>query len=320
MSQTPTTITVDSLPIANSIDPIQDRTLIYTASATDIQGINRNTYLGLSSQPVGINDSQTLTTKVLNNTNTIILKDTSFTLQDDGDTSKQAKFQLSGLTTATTRTYTLPDLSDTLLTLTATQTLTNKTLTSPTISSPTITNATLSADAITGFSTSNTGTIYGIGVSAGVISTANSIAAGTIVQNGVAASQLATTAITLGYVQITTNFTTTSASAVQVTSLTLTVTIPAGGRRIKVSAYTGSLASSSSGVPVLSLWNGIVGSGTQIQQCNGIASDGAGKYIVWSGTPGAGSVTYNLGLSTSAGTGTLTGSSTIPAFLIVEAI
>lgn len=91
--------------------------------------------------------TQTLTNKTLDNTNTVTLKDSLLTLQDDGDTTKQAKFQLSGITTGTTRTYTFPDVTDTLVTLDATQTLTNKTLTTPTISNmkgdkytPTLTN------------------------------------------------------------------------------------------------------------------------------------------------------------------------------------
>lgn len=56
------------------------------------------------------------------------LTDSEFALQASGDTTKQAKFSLSGLSTATTRTYTLPDTSDTLVTLGATQTLTGKTI------------------------------------------------------------------------------------------------------------------------------------------------------------------------------------------------
>lgn len=44
----------------------------------------------------------------------VAFKDTLFTLQDDGDTSKQLAFQLSGLTTATTRTLTLQDVSGTI--------------------------------------------------------------------------------------------------------------------------------------------------------------------------------------------------------------
>ena len=71
--------------------------------------------------------SEALTNKTIGNTNTVTLKDTLFTLQDDGDTSKQAQFQLSGITTATTRTYTLPDASDTLIGKATTDTFTNKT-------------------------------------------------------------------------------------------------------------------------------------------------------------------------------------------------
>ncbi|MEI9905902.1 MAG: DUF2793 domain-containing protein [Asticcacaulis sp.] len=46
--------------------------------------------------------------------NGLTLKDTALTLQDDGDASKQARFELSGLTAATTRTYGLPNTSATL--------------------------------------------------------------------------------------------------------------------------------------------------------------------------------------------------------------
>lgn len=50
----------------------------------------------------------------LDNTSTVTLKDTNFTLQDDGDTSKQVQFQLSGITTGTTRTITVPNSSGTM--------------------------------------------------------------------------------------------------------------------------------------------------------------------------------------------------------------
>jgi len=66
------------------------------------------------------------------------LDDDNFTLQDNSDTTKKAQFQCSGISGSTTRTFTFPDASTTIVGTDATQTLTNKTLTSPTINSPTI--------------------------------------------------------------------------------------------------------------------------------------------------------------------------------------
>jgi hypothetical protein len=77
---------------------------------------------------VGTSDSQTLTNKTLDNTDALTVKDTNLTIQDDGDTTKQAVFQASGITTAATRTYTLPDANTTFVGTGVTQTLTNKTL------------------------------------------------------------------------------------------------------------------------------------------------------------------------------------------------
>jgi hypothetical protein len=52
----------------------------------------------------------------------LTVSDAAFTLQDNTDATKQAQFQLSGLTTATTRTYTLPDADGTLPLLGSSQT------------------------------------------------------------------------------------------------------------------------------------------------------------------------------------------------------
>lgn len=160
------------LPVANSIDGTNDYLPIYTASATATQAINRSTFLGVTGQPADLTSTQTLQNKTIDNTNTFSIKDSLFTLVDNGDTTKKAQFQLSGITTATTRTYTLPDASSTLADIATAQTFTNKTLTSPTINSPTITNATITADTVAGYTTSTTGSIYGISVTTGSISSA----------------------------------------------------------------------------------------------------------------------------------------------------
>lgn len=97
---------------------------------------------------VEIDATQTLTNKTLTNPtitggtsapSSLTVADANFTIQDDADATKQAKFQASGITTGTTRTYTLPDANTTVVGTDTTQTLTNKTLTSPVINTPTLT-------------------------------------------------------------------------------------------------------------------------------------------------------------------------------------
>lgn len=70
----------------------------------------------------------TLSSKTLDNTNSITVKDNSFTLQNATTTTKQAIFDLSGITAANTRTLTVPDATGTLVLNSNTQTLSNKTL------------------------------------------------------------------------------------------------------------------------------------------------------------------------------------------------
>lgn len=145
-----------------------------------------------------------------------------------------------------------------------------------------------------------------------------------IANNAINAAHLATNAITLGYAQITTNFTTTSSSATQITGITSAVTIPAGGRKVRIRVYMPQVNNSVGGNGVtMQIWDGTVGSGTVLQTSiitapgNNYAFIGLIEAVV---TPSAGSKTYNASLQTGGGTATVTCSSTQPAFILVEAI
>lgn len=325
-----TNVTINQLPTASTIDPTQDILPIYTAASQATQGISRNTFLGLSSAPVGLTDIQTLQNKQINNSNSATLKDASgFTLQHATDTTRQLQFNLAAIPTSTTQTLSIPNGSDTLVTLGATQTLTNKTLTSPTINTPAISNATITADTVSGFTTSNNGTIYGMSVTGGVLASAalaNAVNTTAIQAGAVGPSNLATNAITLGYAQITTGFNTSATTATQVTGLTVSVTIPSGGRAVKISVYTlGLYATTGGDSVVMTLWDGTVGSGTQLQQAQYDTTTGVKGIPIFlqaHATPGAGSKTYNVGLhnGTAARNVSLEAGATFPAFILVEAI
>lgn len=58
-----------------------------------------------------------LSKNALTKESAITIKDTKFSIVDDGDTTKIAKFQASGITTGTTRTYNLPDVDARLATV-----------------------------------------------------------------------------------------------------------------------------------------------------------------------------------------------------------
>lgn len=235
-------------------------------------------------------------------------------------------------------TYTLggtPTFPATVVTTTGTQTLTNKTLTSPSINTPTITNATISANALTGFTTANTGTVYGIPITLGVINSANAVNGASLVagsvsstalaQNAVQANQLATNAITLGYAQMTSAFTTTSTTPVQVTSLTISVTVPAGGRRVKISVFSRAVSNNTNGSYVQTgIWDGAVVSGTRIggssSQMTSANADTPGVCFAVQ-SPSAGAKTYNVSLNTAiSGTASMSAIATEPAFVIAELI
>lgn len=151
---------------------------------------------------------------------------------------------------------------------------------------------------------------------------ATTLTASTASNNVVTAPMLATSAIKLGYAQITSSATTTSATAAQVSTLTAAVTIPAGGRGVKITAFAQSLTNTGSNFVGLSIWDGTVGSGTQLAESGGSITSATGipGIAIAFVTPSAGAKTYNVGLRTSGGTATLAAGATYPAFILVEMI
>jgi hypothetical protein len=140
--------------------------------------------------------------------------------------------------------------------------------------------------------------------------------------NSVNAAMLATSAITLGYAQLTSN---SAALANNVTTgLTVTVTIPAGGRRIRVTAFCQSITGSANLAQYgLCIWDGPVGSGTAIASGYSTAHASNAQVLGYASAvvqPSAGSKTYNVGMFTNSGTGTVQASSTAPTYILVEAI
>lgn len=177
------TKTINDYTAAVSIDATNDYFLLEQSGV--YVRINRSIMLGITGSPVGTSDTQVLTNKTIGNTNAVTLKTNGFTLQDASDATKQLALSLSGITTGTTRTLTVPNASATLATLTGVEVFTNKTLTSPVISSGTIDNATITVDSIAGHTSSTVISVAGLQISSGVLNTANAVTATSIAAGAV---------------------------------------------------------------------------------------------------------------------------------------
>lgn len=158
-----------------------------------------------------------------------------------------------------------------------------------------------------------------------IVENVEALAAGTGLNDAsVTAEKIDTGAITLGYVDKTSNFTTSASSATLITDMSLTVTIPTGGRRVKITVSGFNMYASNAGAYAqLNVWEGTVGSGTRVastQISAAAPSQSLPVTAIGSYIPTAGSKTYNVSLHRAAGSGTATveATATSPLFLLVE--
>ena len=128
----------------------------------------------------------------------------------------------------------------------------------------------------------------------------------------------------LGYAQITSNTTVASNTPTQIAGLTSAVIIPAGSRKIRITAYIPNTSNVVVCTAAYSIWDGAVNSGTQLaasKYTHPLASGTNTSLVVMAVvSPAPGSKTYNVGAQVDTGTETNIATSTAPPFILVEAI
>lgn len=183
--------------------------------------------------------------------------------------------------------------SDKAVSKTGTETLTNKTITTPTITNPTVSTGTFTSPTLN-TPTFSTGAVGG--------------------------ADLSTSAITLGYAETTTPQGTFTADT-DLTDLTVTVIVPAGGRRIKILGFTAPSSSVSDDGVFVKIKEGASTLQTAYHALGGANfSDVVAPQIVI--TPSAGSHTYKLSMGRQTGTGDITNNAAAGqySFILVELI
>lgn len=130
------TTAIEQLVTTNAVQTLTNKTFsgLNTSTITNGAGTLNINSSGVVTVPnttdtlVGRSTTDTLANKTLNNTTVLTIKDGNLIIQNSADITKQLVLSASAITTGTTATFQVPSASDTLVGLTATQTLTNKVL------------------------------------------------------------------------------------------------------------------------------------------------------------------------------------------------
>lgn len=281
-------------------------TLNATTKAINI-GINgvsgSTTNIAIGSNVSGALGTLTIHSPTLNfgtNNTRVAIPDGSLRITNTADSTKQIAFSAAGITTATTRTYTLPDVTDTIVTLTATQTLTAKTLTSPVLTTPVINGA-----------STGTGVASAATASTLVLRDANANISTNAILEGYTTTVTAagTTVLTVGstYQQFFTGTTT------QTVTLPVTSTLVLGQAYFIVNNSTGSVTVNSSGANLVVT---LAGGQTAIITCILLTGTTAASWSVERLSAGSGVTSVaTAGLATG---GTITGSGTVTVAAAVQ--
>jgi hypothetical protein len=141
--------------------------------------------------------------------------------------------------------------------------------------------------------------------------------------NSITADKLATTSINLASVASSTSQTGVTSSDVIVTGLTSTVTIPAGGRRVRVEVLIPDMGSTAIAQWGLSIYNSATVTGSAVQKqlfLQAAAGTRISGYTFFEHTPSAGSQSYCAAISVDTGTGTTVLTSAKLAYLTVRLV
>lgn len=152
----------------------------------------------------------------------------------------------------------------------------------------------------------------------------------TLPTGSITGANLATSAIKLGYNEITTSFTTATVGSWVDTGISVAVTVPAGGRDVEIIAYAGQIRTSAVGGSTINL--GVL-EGATVLGSTGISSAASGYnytgiVVARVAAPSAGSHTYKVSLGQSAagtavvqaGTANPTFGNFGPAYILVKLV